>query len=119
MTDLFEPASVARHTRRRSLGDLTWPLETAPSERERLRAVARIAATSAGEAEAIAAANGWTRRLERARRAFDRPTRLRLHAVLGELGARATFAATELERFADCSSAWLIERVVAPRTIDA
>jgi hypothetical protein len=27
--------------------------------------------------------------------------------------------ATELERFADCSSAWLFERVVDPKTIDA
>ena len=26
---------------------------------------------------------------------------------------------TELERFADCSSAWLFERVISPRTIDA
>lgn len=119
VTDLFEPASVARHTRRRSLADLTWPVESAPSERERLRALARIAATSPAEAAAIATANGWTRRLERARTAFDRPTRLRRRAVLEELGARTTFAATELERFGDCSSAWLVERVVAPRTIDA
>ena len=35
------------------------------------------------------------------------------------LGARTVFAATELERFADCSSAWLFERVVDPKTIDA
>jgi ATP-dependent helicase/DNAse subunit B len=29
------------------------------------------------------------------------------------------FSATELERFADCSSAWLVERVVDPKKIDA
>jgi RecB family exonuclease len=29
------------------------------------------------------------------------------------------FGATELERFGDCSSAWLFERVVDPKTIDA
>ena len=29
------------------------------------------------------------------------------------------FSATELERFADCSSAWLVERVVDPKRIDA
>ena len=29
------------------------------------------------------------------------------------------FSVTELERFADCSSAWLFERVISPRTIDA
>src|SRR5581483_5624797 len=40
-------------------------------------------------------------------------------AVLSVYRAKGTFGATELERFADCSSAWLHERVVAPRTIDA
>ena len=29
------------------------------------------------------------------------------------------FGATELERFVDCSSAWLFERVIVPKTIDA
>ena len=29
------------------------------------------------------------------------------------------FSATELERFADCSSAWLLERVIDPKRIDA
>src|SRR5205085_10018560 len=38
---------------------------------------------------------------------------------LAELGARTVFGATELERFVDCSSAWLFERVVDPKTIDA
>ena len=32
---------------------------------------------------------------------------------------KTTFNVTELERFADCSSAWLFERVVDPKTIDA
>src|SRR5207237_1156612 len=57
--------------------------------------------------------------LRRARRAFDRPTALRNPSVRAWLGARGVFAATELERFADCSSAWLFERVVDPKTIDA
>jgi ATP-dependent helicase/DNAse subunit B len=39
--------------------------------------------------------------------------------VLAQLRSRTTFGATELERFADCSSAWLFERVVDPKTIDA
>jgi ATP-dependent helicase/DNAse subunit B len=34
-------------------------------------------------------------------------------------GGKTTFGVTELERFADCSSAWLFERVIAPRTIEA
>jgi len=39
--------------------------------------------------------------------------------LLAIYGAKTTFGVTELERFADCSSAWLFERVISPRTIDA
>jgi ATP-dependent helicase/DNAse subunit B len=116
---VFEPGSVARATRRRALSELTWPVDVAPTERERLRALARLAADAHDEAVALAAANGWARALGRARRAFDRQTRLRNPVVLAELDGRRTFGATELERFADCSSAWLFERVVDPKTIDA
>jgi len=44
---------------------------------------------------------------------------LRNPVVLAQFGGRAVFGATELERFVDCSSAWLFERVVDPKTIDA
>src|SRR5204863_4233194 len=57
--------------------------------------------------------------LQRARNAFRRQTRLRNPVVLAELGARRMFSATELERLGDCSSAWLFERVIDPKTIDA
>jgi ATP-dependent helicase/DNAse subunit B len=67
----------------------------------------------------LAEANGWGRPLARARTAFRRETRLTNPAILAELSSRRTFAATELERFSDCSSAWLIERIVDPKTIDA
>ena len=118
---VFEPDDVARATVRRPLSQLTWPLETAPGERERLRAVARLAADPERRelARAVAAANDWSRRLDRALGAFDRDPRLRNPAVLAFLGGRTTFAVTELERFGDCSSAWLLERVVDPKTIDA
>jgi ATP-dependent helicase/DNAse subunit B len=116
---LFDPADVARATVRRPLSSLTWMLESAPSERERLRALVRLATEDGTSADALAEANGWTRRLERARGAFDRPTALRSPVVLDWLGQRTVFAATELERFADCSSAWLVERVIDPKTIDA
>jgi ATP-dependent helicase/DNAse subunit B len=119
---LFPADEVARATRRRPLSALTWPLETAPSERERLRALAALA-SDPGEratAEALARANeGWERRLDRALRAFTRPTRLRHPVVREQLQARTGFNVTELERFADCSSAWLIDRVIDPKTIDA
>ncbi len=117
----FEPEEVERATRRRALSELTWTIETAPDERERVRALARLSADPDARdlALALADANGWSRRLTRARRAFDRETRLRNPAVLTQLGGRTTFSATELERFVDCSSAWLFERVIAPKTIDA
>jgi len=108
-----------RWTTRRPLSALTRPLEAAPTERERLRAVAALAAGDMQTAGAVAAANGWERRLSRARSAFDRRTRLRHPLVREQLASRSTFGVTELERFADCSSAWLFDRLVSPRTIDA
>ncbi|HWN22223.1 MAG TPA: PD-(D/E)XK nuclease family protein [Gaiellaceae bacterium] len=115
---LFDPDDVGRWTRRRALSQLTWELEQAPTERERLRALALLAATDAVAAQGIAAANGWERRLERARKAFVRPTKLSHPRALAELSARTTFNVTELERFADCSSAWFFERLIDPRQID-
>ena len=118
---LFAPEDVARATVRRSLSELTWTLERAPTERERLRALSLLSVAEGDAAERLAAAGGelWERRLGRARRAFRRETRLRNAAVLATVSDRTTFGATELERFADCSSAWLYERIVDPKTIDA
>jgi ATP-dependent helicase/DNAse subunit B len=116
---LFDGDDVRRWTRRRPLSALTWPLEEAPSERERLRALAELAAHDRVEAEALARANGWERRLERALGAFHRPARLTHPLVIEQLGSRTSFAVTELERFADCSSAWFVERFLDPKTIDA
>jgi ATP-dependent helicase/DNAse subunit B len=118
---LFPADDVARWTRRRPLSALTWPFEAAPSDRERLRALAALAADPAerSTAEALARANGWERRLQRALRAPQRPTRLRHTLVREQLDARTSFNVTELERFADCSSAWFLDRVIEPRTIDA
>ncbi len=116
---LFPNDDVARWTRRRPLSNLAWTLEEAPTERERLRSVALRAADDAPTAEAIAAANGWDRRLARALRAFERRTRIRHPQVLEQLRARTTFGVTELERFADCSSIWFLERLIDPKSIDA
>ena len=115
----FDAGDVARWTRKRPLSQLTWPLESAPSERERLRATSALAADDRASAESVAAANGWERKLARALRAFDRPTRLTHPLVLDELQQRATFGVTELERFADCSSMWFVDRMIDPRSIDA
>ena len=116
---LFTPEDVARWTRKRPLSALTWPLDGAPTERERLRAVAALAASDPDTATALALANTYERRLERALAAFERPTRLTHPAVLDELRARGTFSVTELEAFADCSSIWFVERLLSPRRIDA
>jgi ATP-dependent helicase/DNAse subunit B len=115
---LFAADDVARATKRRPLAALTWKLDAAPTERERLRALSVLAATDAEEAAALASANGWERRLERARGAFARPTRVSDAALLDVLRARTSFGVTELEAFADCSSIWFLERVIDPRTID-
>ena len=116
---LFPREEVERATTRRALSSLTWPLESAPSERERLRALAALGAEDEREAEALAYANGWERRLDRALHAFQRPTRLTHPLVLEQLRERTTFNVTELERMSDCSSAWFAERFLSPRTIDA
>jgi ATP-dependent helicase/DNAse subunit B len=116
---LFAAEDVERWTKRRPLPALTWPLETAPSERERIRALASLASSDSRSATPLARANGWDRRLERALEAFERPTRLTHPVVLEELQQKTSFSVTDLERFADCSSMWLFERVVSPRTIDA
>ena len=44
---------------------------------------------------------------------------MRNGSVLAPFAAKTVFSATELERFADCSSAWLVERVIDPKKIDA
>src|SRR5713226_3199116 len=116
---VFDAEDVRRWTRRRPLSALTWTLDDAPTERERLRALAELASRDRTGADALARANGWERRLERAVSAFKRPTKLTHPLVLAQLKSRLTFNVTELERFADCSSAWFIERFLDPRSIDA
>jgi ATP-dependent helicase/DNAse subunit B len=114
----FASSDVERFTTRRPLSALSFELHLAPNERERLRAVAVLASQSESQARALAAAGGWERRIERALSAFQRPTRLANPAVLRGLGEQTRFSATELEKFVDCSSMWLVERVLDPKTID-
>jgi ATP-dependent helicase/DNAse subunit B len=115
---LYDRQDVARWTTRRPLSALVRPLGDAPSERERLRAAAALAATDPPGARDLARAYGWERRIDRAIGAFRRSTALTHPLVMEELAARATFSVTELESFAECSSIWLLERIVDPRTID-
>jgi hypothetical protein len=115
---LFAPEEVERWTTARPLSALVWPIEQAPTERERLRALAALAPEDGDGALAVARANGWERKLERARSAFERPTGLVNPLALEGMRSRTSFAVTELEAFADCSSIWLVDRVVSPRSID-
>ncbi|WP_411277988.1 PD-(D/E)XK nuclease family protein [Gaiella sp.] len=116
--ELFEPDDVRRSTTRRPLARLTWPIEAAPTERERLRSLARLAADDPREADALAYANGWQRKLGRARRAFSRPTTITHPRAVALLTSRDTFRVTDLERMATCSSAWFVERYLRPGEID-
>ncbi len=116
---VLRPEDPPRATRRRALSELVWALESAPSERERLRSLAWLATTDRTAADAVARANGWERRLRRALRAFDRPTPLADPAVLESLRSRELFGVTELESFAGCSSIWFVERLLDPKSMDA
>jgi ATP-dependent helicase/DNAse subunit B len=116
--DLFSEDDVRRATTRRPLSALTWPVEQAPTDRERLRALASLVPVDEDAARALAQANGWERQLDRALGAFERPTRLTHPLVLEELRAKTNFGVTELETFADCSSIWFVDRLIGPRTID-
>lgn len=116
--ELFDENDVRHHTTRRPLSALTRELEAAPTERERLRALAGVAATDPVEAEAIAVANGWERRLRRAQSAFSRRTAVTSPRALELLGGREAWSVSELERMASCSSAWFVERYLRPGTID-
>jgi ATP-dependent helicase/DNAse subunit B len=116
---VFEPGDVARWTRRRRLSEFTRPLDRAPTERERLRAAAALAAEDEAAARALARANGWERRIDRALAAFTRPTRLVNPHVLEPLASRDRFSVTDLEQFVSCSSMWLFTREIDPRSIDA
>ena len=112
---VFDEDDVKRATQKRALSALTWSLDAAPSERERLRALAQLAVADSDAAGALADANGWQRRLTRARNALRRNTRISPQFF----GSKSMFSVTELERFADCSSAWFFERIISPKTIDA
>lgn len=115
---VLRPEDVTRWTRRRALSELVWPIDGAPTERERLRALAWLSTSEPGTAGTLARANGWERRFDRALAAFTRPTRLTDPGIVETLRSRTTFGATELESFAGCSSIWFVERLLDPRSMD-
>jgi ATP-dependent helicase/DNAse subunit B len=116
---VLDPDDLPRCTTRRALSALVWPLESAPTERERVRALAWLSTSDRAAAAALARAHGWERRFDRALGAFDRPTRLTDPTVLEMLRGRGMFGVTELETFAGCSSIWFVERLLDPKSMDA
>jgi ATP-dependent helicase/DNAse subunit B len=116
--EVFDADDVRHHTVRRPLSALTRELESAPTERERLRSLARMSVTAPTEAAALARENDWERRLRRATTAFARPTRLTHERALRLVGSRDAYSVSELERMASCSAAWFVERYLRPATID-
>ena len=107
-----------RLVRRRGLADVSHPLDEAPSDRERLRALARSLRDDAEWATAVAAATGWERQLVRAASATRRDSDVQDAELRAGLAATDRFSVTELEKYVDCSSMWFVERVLDPRQID-
>ena len=104
--------------RRRGLADVSYALDDAPSDRERLRALARSLRDDAEWATAVAAATGWERQLVRAASATRRDSDVQDAELRAGLAETDRFSVTELEKYVDCSSMWFVERVLDPRQID-
>ena len=104
------PAAVGAHLAARGGADRA---------RAAARARAALGRRSRRRPRPLAEANDWGRRLARARSALAARDAADERRAARVLGAKTTFGVTELERFADCSSAWLFERIISPKTIDA
>ncbi|MFN8222322.1 MAG: PD-(D/E)XK nuclease family protein [Gaiellales bacterium] len=115
---LYDEDSVRRATVRRSLSDVTRELESATTERERLRALVSLDRVDPVSALALARANDWERRLRRARAAFTRSNLVMGDRARGLLGGREAWSVSDLERMASCSAAWFFERYLKPGPID-
>lgn len=87
---------LEEHVLVRSLSDMTWELEGAPTKAE------------------------WERTLARdgPRRASELPTPLTAPAALNALNGRKAVSAGALERFASCPVKWLVEDVMKPEKLE-
>jgi ATP-dependent helicase/nuclease subunit B len=96
VADLFEPGALERVTRRRGLGELTWPVSEAPTEREHV--LAEVASGPRVNPACVAP--------------------LRADEVLAELRERRAWSAAQLESWAGCPVKWLVERYLTPDEIE-
>ncbi|HEY1356724.1 MAG TPA: PD-(D/E)XK nuclease family protein [Thermoleophilaceae bacterium] len=92
VSDLFEDLPL----RRRSLSDVTWPAERAPTYAEYERSVA----------------------LAGPREEPPEPSSLTAEPVLRWLGERPAVAARALEDYADCPVKWLVDDVLKPQKLE-
>jgi len=95
---LYAEADVRRATVRRALSAHTCELEAAPTERERLRSLVVLDVADHEAASALARANGWERKLERARNAFTRSNLVTSDRARALLSSREAWSVSDLER---------------------
>ena len=95
--ELFPAGALDEMSVRRTLADVSWPPERAPTEQEYERALA---------------ARG-------PRRPAPRPAGLTAEALLDTLAERRDFSAGELESFAGCGVRWLVEKFARPQALEA
>ena len=118
--------AARERTRRRPLGEVTFPVGDAPSIDELARSLA--ASDPSIDPDAIVArlglgrgdADALHRRLARAaRRVAERePGPLVEPAVVGELVERQLFGASTLEEYALCSYRWFVQHELRPEQLD-
>jgi ATP-dependent helicase/DNAse subunit B len=96
LAELFVPEWRERR-RRRLLGDVVWPPAEAPTERERARGEAALAAASGSEL-------GPALRLG--------------ESALGRVRHSEILSAGALESYAECPVKWLVERELQPRPLE-
>jgi ATP-dependent helicase/DNAse subunit B len=130
--DLIEPPPPAlderdpldSEVRRRTLADVTFRPDAAPTRDELARALAATPRRNGVEVPAEleldpSLADALRRRLEAAlERSALSPGPIRAPAVLGELRNRRLFGASTLEEYALCSYRWFVDHELQPRGLD-
>ncbi len=116
--DLVVAAGSPAVAERRGFSDIVFPLEQAPTVRERARSIAWLAAEDRDEALRLAGAAGVTGAIRRALAARRHGTRIGDPRLLHELEEKDPFGVTELDRFGKCSHVWFVERRLNPKRID-
>ncbi len=105
------------HRRRRLLADVVWAPENAPTERERVRALAALGAPAGREAAPGQRSVGDAALAPAGREAAP-GQRLLGDAALRRVRHRRILSGGALESYADCPVKWFVERELAPRRLE-